>query len=104
MSRSSRKVLGIAVLSALSGAAVGYALGLLHAPERGEITRRRLLYQLNRQIEYLGTLLDRIGKQVPVDNEALRSQREMLDSVQREADSIKRDMDELMEELKHTRK
>ncbi len=104
MSNSSRKVLGVALLSALGGVAVGYVVGLLHAPQRGEVTRRRILYQLNRQIEYLGTLLDRIGKQVPVDNEVLRSQREMLDSVQREADSIKRDMDMLMEELKHTRK
>ena len=101
--KSMRRFLGVALFSAIGGGMVGYMLGLLSAPERGDVIRRRLMYQLDVQLNRLLALLDRIGQE-PCANEARESQEALIASAREEADQIKRDMDSLLDEIKGTKK
>lgn len=91
-----------AVLGALTGGAVGVALGLLIAPERGERARRRLAYQLDHMASRVGTFVEHLGEAEEY-SEARRSGAEVVDEAKAQAEQILKDADTLLKEVKRHR-
>lgn len=88
-----------ALLGSLAGGAVGLAVGLLIAPERGERARRRLAYQLDRVASQLGDYVDKWGEGEEY-SEARRSGAEVVDEAKAQAEQILNDANTLLEEVK----
>ena len=87
------------VWSALAGGALGFALGLLVAPERGRRARRRLAYQLEQVAGTMSQFVqDVLGPEI--ESEARRTGDALVADAQARADHIRSDIDELLEELR----
>jgi gas vesicle protein len=88
-----------AVLSAMAGGAVGFALGLLLAPQRGQKARRRLAYQLE-------TLADQTSRLVQglfgpdATSDARRTSDALVADAQARADHIRNDIETLLNEIR----
>lgn len=88
-----------AVVSALAGGAVGFALGLLLAPERGQQARRRLAYQLEALAEGTGQFVQNLfGAEVTSD--ARRTGDALVADAQARADHIRSDIETLLNEIR----
>ncbi len=89
----------IGVCSALAGGAVGFALGMLFAPQRGPDARRRIAYQLEQLSAQTGGLLRRLLRSGG-ESEGRRNSAAVVEDAETRADHIRDDIDALMEELR----
>lgn len=96
---SSDKAWRAALIGTITGGAVGLAVGLLVAPERGERARRRLAYQLDRMASQMSGYLDRWGEAEEF-SEARRSGAEVVDEAKAQAEQILNDANSLLDEVK----
>jgi gas vesicle protein len=88
--------LGLAV-----GAAAGFALGMLLAPEEGRKLRRRLAFQLDNASARIGDWIESLGDDT-VKSEAKQKGESLVADVQQRARQIQDDMDALLEQLPET--
>ncbi len=85
-----------AVWGIILGGGVGFALGMLLAPEEGQKLRRRLAFQLESVSDDIGRKLD--GLSGPAQSSQARTKAESLVAdVEERAQQIKREMDALLE-------
>lgn len=82
----------------LVGGAIGFALGILLAPEEGDKIRRRLAYQLEHLTQHVASLLDQlVSPEVP--SEARRTGDALVADAKAKAQRIRDDIDTLLGEL-----
>ncbi|MEM6648140.1 MAG: YtxH domain-containing protein [Bacteroidota bacterium] len=83
----------------LIGGAVGFGLGLLLAPEKGERMRRRLIYQVDRLADQLADSVNTL-----LDDEAISDARRSGDALVADAEAkaqrIRDDIDNLLSEMR----
>ena len=89
----------IGVCSALAGGAVGFALGMLFAPQRGPDARRRIAYQLE-QLSAQTRMLFRRLLRSGGESEGRRNSAAVVEDAETRADHIRDDIDALMDELR----
>jgi gas vesicle protein len=89
----------IGIWSALAGGALGFTLGMIFAPQRGPVTRRRLAYQLEHLAATTEDFLRRVLESRP-DAPPGQSGDELVADAQARADHIRDDIDALLEELR----
>ena len=96
MSNSSRSFIAF-----LAGCLTGAALGVLYAPEKGEITRDRLSYRLSKYKEQLEQLIAELldGKHLP-DSLAKTEGERVVNDARERAERLLEDVDKLMEQIK----
>lgn len=84
---------------AIVGGAVGFALGLLLAPEEGRRLRRKLAYQLDHISEQVADLIEKMLSPES-EGEARRDGRALVDDAQEKAKEIRSDIDALLGEMR----
>lgn len=89
---------------ALVGGAAGFALGLLLAPEKGQKTRRRLVYQLEHLAEQFSEVLDHVVSPEVVNSEARRNGDAVVADAEAKAQRIRDDMEALLSEMRRQEK
>lgn len=96
MSRTGRDVAFL-----LSGIATGALLGLLYAPEKGEVIRDRLSYRLSKYREQLQQLLDEVlnAAELPENFQKSEGQR-VVNDAREKAERLLEDVDRLMAQIK----
>ncbi len=103
MSNSSRTFFAF-----LAGIAAGTAIGILYAPEKGEVTRDKLAYKLARYREQLETfiadLIER-GDEVAMemvngDSKAKADGQKVVNEARMKAEKLLEDVENLMSEIK----
>jgi len=85
----------------LTGIATGTILGLLYAPEKGEITRDRLSYRLSKYREQLEGLLNELmnSAELPENFQKSEGQR-VVNDAREKAERLLEDVDRLMAQIK----
>jgi gas vesicle protein len=85
----------------LTGIATGTILGLLYAPEKGNVTRDRLSYRLSKYREQLQQLLNDIleSADLPENFSKTEGQR-VVDDAREKAERLLEDVDRLMAQIK----
>ena len=93
---------GNTLLAFLFGAATGAVLGILYAPDKGENTRQKLSFQLEKyRIMLQGFVNDLIdGKETPLTTEAKSQGQKVVDDAKLKAEKLLEDVDELLEQIK----
>jgi len=81
------------------GGAVGFALGLLLAPEEGRRLRRKLAYQLDHISEQVADLIEKTLSPES-EGEARREGKALVDDAQEKAEKIRTDIDALLGEMR----
>jgi gas vesicle protein len=96
MSRSSRDLAFF-----LTGIATGTILGLLYAPEKGEVTRDRLSFRLSKYREQLEQLLNDLlnSADLPENFQKSEGQR-VVNDAREKAERLLEDVDRLMAQIK----
>lgn len=84
---------------ALAGGALGFALGMLFAPQRGPDARRRLAYQLEHLVSETEDALRRLIRS-SIESDARRTGDALVADAEARADHIRDDIDALLEELR----
>jgi gas vesicle protein len=104
MSNSSRTFLAF-----LAGVATGAAVGILYAPDKGEVTRDKLSYRLSKYREQLDTLVKDLierGDEVAAemtgtgDNTAKAESQKVVSEARQKAEKLLEDVDSLMAKIK----
>lgn len=98
-------------ISYLAGVATGVAVGMLFAPEKGEVTRERLAYRLGKYREQLEAFLADIierGDEVALemvggDSEAKAEGKKVVNEARTKAEQLLQDVENLMSEIKTNR-
>ncbi len=88
------------VWGTILGGTVGFALGMLVAPEDGKKIRRRLAYQLEHLSQQVGGYVDHLTNPTEQSEAKQRADALVADARQR-ADQIRQDIDALIGEVKH---
>lgn len=86
------------LLGLFLGAAGGFALGMLLAPEEGRKLRRRLAFQLDSASARIGEWVESLGDD-RILSEARQKGESLVADVQQRARQIQDDMDALLEQL-----
>ena len=85
----------------ISGAAVGAVVGILYAPDKGENTRDKLSYRLDKYKEMLESLLDDIAEGKELNLSAAKSDGEkVINSAKEKAEQLLSDVDDLLGQIK----
>lgn len=85
----------------ITGATVGGILGILYAPDSGENTRNRLLYQLQKYRDQLqGLISDLIeGKEIP-ETMAKSEGKKVVNDAREKAERLLEDVELMMSQIK----
>lgn len=96
MSRTSNTLLAF-----ISGAAVGGLLGILYAPDKGENTRDKLTYLLDKYKNQLQDLVeDLVEGEEEHFSEAKEESKKVINDARERAEKLLGDVDELIEQIK----
>ncbi|BDD00177.1 YtxH domain-containing protein [Persicobacter psychrovividus] len=89
-------------LAFIAGAAAGSLLGVLYAPDKGESTRDKLSFQLEKYKdklqEFINEMMDE-AQAVP-DSEAKAEGKKVIDDAKEKAEKLLDDVDELINQIK----
>lgn len=91
------------LLAFLTGAATGAVLGILYAPDKGENTRDRLSFLLDKYRLKLDELLDEFveGKELTQqDNEARQEGEKIVNDAKEKAERLLDDVNGLLDQIK----
>lgn len=96
MSRSSKTFWAF-----LAGAATGAILGILYAPDKGENTRSKLYFQLNKYREQLKQLINDLveGKEIP-ESLAKTEGNKVVSETKEKAEKLLEDVEKMMSQIK----
>ena len=96
MSKSSRTFWAF-----MSGASVGAILGILYAPDKGENTRNKLLFQLSKYQDQLQKLVSDLveGKDIP-ESLAKSEGKKVVTEAREKAEKLLEDVEALMGQIK----
>mgnify|MGYP000306305473 FL=1 len=96
MSKSSRSFWAFLV-----GAAAGAVVGILYAPDKGENTRGKLYYQLNKYRDQLKQLINDIvdGKEV-IETSAKSEGKKVVQDAKLKAEKLLEDVEKMMTQIK----
>jgi gas vesicle protein len=96
MSRSSKSFWAFVV-----GVATGAVLGILYAPDKGENTRNKLYFQLNKYREQLKQLINDIvdGKEIP-ETMAKSEGKKVVNDTKIKAEKLLEDVEKMMRQIK----
>ena len=97
--RSSHHTIRAGAWGAFIGGAVGFALGLLLAPEEGRRLRRKLAYQLDHISDQVADLIEK-SLSPRSEGEARRDGQALVDDAQEKAEKIRNDIDTLLGEMR----
>ncbi|RYF74960.1 MAG: YtxH domain-containing protein [Cytophagaceae bacterium] len=85
----------------LTGIATGSILGLLYAPEKGEVTRDRLSYRLSKYREQLEQLLSELMNSADLPENFQKSEgQRVVNDAREKAERLLEDVDRLMAQIK----
>ena len=96
MSRSSKTLWAFIV-----GAAAGAVVGILYAPDKGENTRNKLYFQLNKYRDQLKSLINDMvdGKEIP-DSMAKSEGKKVVNDTKVKAEKLLEDVEKMMSQIK----
>lgn len=96
MSRSSKTLWAFIV-----GAAAGAVIGILYAPDKGENTRNKLYFQLNKYRDQLKQLINDMvdGKEIP-DSMAKSEGKKVVNDTKVKAEKLLEDVEKMMSQIK----
>ena len=96
MSKSSRSFWAFVV-----GATAGAIVGILYAPDKGENTRNKLYYQLNKYRDQLKELINDIvdGKEV-IETTAKSEGKKVVQDAKIKAEKLLEDVEKMMSQIK----
>lgn len=94
---SSSKVL----VAFLAGVATGAVVGILYAPEKGEVTRDKVSFQLSKYRDQLQQLISDLieGKDLP-ESFAKTEGKKVVNEAREKAERLLEDVDKLMSQIK----
>ncbi len=96
MSKGSSNLLAFVV-----GAATGAILGILYAPDKGQNTRDKLSYQLDKYKKQLEDLLeDLINGKMEISSEAKEEGEKVISDARVKAERLLTDVDDLIDQIK----
>jgi gas vesicle protein len=96
MSKSSRSLIAF-----LTGCATGAALGILYAPDKGNVLRTQLTYRLSKYREKLQDVIeDLIDKKNQPDSYARAEGERVVTDAREKAEKLLEDVDRLMAQIK----
>lgn len=96
MSRSSKTLWAFIV-----GAAAGAVVGILYAPDKGENTRNKLYFKLNKYRDQLTQLINDMvdGKEVP-ESTAKTEGKKVVNDTKVKAEKLLEDVEKMMSQIK----
>ncbi|CAG5003973.1 hypothetical protein DYBT9275_03270 [Dyadobacter sp. CECT 9275] len=89
------------LIAFLTGIATGAALGILYAPDRGEVLRTQLTYRLSKYREKLSEVIaDLVDKKDQPDSDARTEGERVVNDAREKAEKLLEDVDRLMAQIK----
>lgn len=89
------------LIAFLTGCATGAALGILYAPDKGEVLRTQLTYRLSKYKEKLeGVIEDLIQRRDQPDSFARTESERVVSDAREKAEKLLEDVDRLMAQIK----
>ncbi len=92
------------IFGILSGAAIGTAIGLLYAPDKGEHTRDRLSYRLNTYLDDLTRLIEKIRYENQIVSDAKKEGELVVEEAQKRAEDLISEAEELLKNISEGKK
>lgn len=92
------------IFGLLSGAAIGTAMGLLFAPDKGEHTRDRLSYRLNTYLDDLTRLIEKIRYENQIVSDAKKEGELVVEEAQKRAEDLISEAEQLLKNIGDSKK